>query len=331
MLDGAAARYKTKIDQAVADVKTAEGETVKASQGVIGYTAFSEAADDRVIEDAFRSAGRVLSADLARTYAEHLAGPDDADADDDGLREAHVRVAALGLVPEIKADLDAEADKIAIAWLTEHRVVIKGLSDERQGVYNDLAAMSTEPQRIMLARPKNRLEETKRRDEQDQEHDVPTRARHLLSNAEGNFPVGSLNRWETDVLDNEMQQPGAVAWYRNPSRASQDSLAVAYQNAQGEWKPMRPDFVFFTERTDGAVVASLVDPHGWHLADALPKLRGLADFAEEFGSEFHRIESVAEVEGTLRVLDITRKQVRESTRATNDSKSLYVSDKATNY
>lgn len=331
VLDGTAARYKARIEKAVTDVLTAEGETVKASKGVIGYTAFSEAADDRVIEDAFRSTTRVLSADLARTYAEHLAGPDTDEGDNEELRNAHVRVAALGLLPEIKADLEAEADKIAVAWLTAHRVGIKGLSDERQGVYNELAAMSREPQRILLARPKNRLEETKRRDAEGEEHNLPIRKNHLLSNGEGDFPVGSLNQWELAVLDNEMRQPGAVAWYRNPARAAQDSLAVAYKNTQGDWKAMRPDFLFFTQRSSGEVVASLVDPHGWHLSDALPKLRGLADFAEEFGSEFQRIESVAEVDKTLRVLDVTRKPVRDAIRSASDARSLYAGDLASDY
>ena len=41
----------------------------------------------------------------------------------------------------------------------------------------------------------------------------------------------------------------------------------------------------------------LSTPHGHHLADALPKLRGLADFAATHGESFHRIESVARIRG----------------------------------
>lgn len=43
------------------------------------------------------------------------------------------------------------------------------------------------------------------------------------------------------------------------------------------------------------LTAAPVDPHGYHLADAVPKLRGLASFAVEYGDEFHRIESVVEI------------------------------------
>ncbi len=72
-------------------------------------------------------------------------------------------------------------------------------------------------------------------------------------------------------------------------------------------------------------MADLVDPHGHHLADALPKLRGLADFAERFGTEFRRIESVAETGGELRVLDLTKHHVRQAVRDATDAKALFES------
>lgn len=67
---------------------------------------------------------------------------------------------------------------------------------------------------------------------------------------------------------------------------------------------------------------NLVDPHGHHLADALPKLHGLADFAEKFSDEFQRIESVAEIGGKLRVLDLTWRTVRQAVRDASSAKSL---------
>jgi type III restriction enzyme len=94
---------------------------------------------------------------------------------------------------------------------------------------------------------------------------------------------------------------------------------------------MRPDFVFFSTTHDGHVAADLVDPHGHHLSDALPKLRGLADFAERFIDDFRRIESVAETGGTLRVLDITRPRVREAIRDAQSAKALYESELASDY
>jgi hypothetical protein len=77
---------------------------------------------------------------------------------------------------------------------------------------------------------------------------------------------------------------------------------------------------------------SVVDPHGLHLGDAPPKLRGLAEFTEQFGGDFHRIESVAEMKDkTLRVPDLKRAAVRPAIRDAGDVEHLYLSDSADDY
>jgi hypothetical protein len=216
---------------------------------------------------------------------------------------------------------------LAKKWLDEYRVAIKALADERQAVYDDIIAMSSEPQRIDILRPRVRAEESKTADG----NLVDTRPAHLMSDPNGEFPIGSLNDWEEQVLDSERAQGGFLAWYRNPSRASNDSLAIAYKDGKGNWRRMCPDFIFF-HGDESDVKVSLVDPHGFHLADALPKLRGLATFTEAFGEEFHRIEAVAKMkDGTLRVLDATADAVRDAIRAADDAEQLYLSSAATDY
>lgn len=134
------------------------------------------------------------------------------------------------------------------------------------------------------------------------------------------------------MLDQEMNQPGAVAWYRDPSRATKESLAIAYKDTSaGPYKAVRPDFVFFSKKHDGAIVADIVDPHGHWMADAQPKLRGLADFAEKYGGSYGRIEAVSKIGDTLRVLDITKPSVRQAIRDAEDAKSVYESNAATHY
>jgi hypothetical protein len=61
-------------------------------------------------------------------------------------------------------------------------------------------------------------------------------------------------------------------------------------------RTVRPDFVFFSEQPDGSIAAIVVDRHGPHLADALPKLRGMAAYAERYGDRYQRFEAVAKVE-----------------------------------
>jgi hypothetical protein len=281
-------------------------------------------ADDRAVEAEFKAAGRVLSPDIARKYAEHVAVPD---SDDDGLFDAHVKVAALAKIEGVQSDLDRDANTLTQKWLTEFRVAIKGLSDERRAVYDDIIAMSTEPQRIDILRPRVRTEETEDADG----NKVSVKSRHLMSDVDGNFPIGMLNPSETSVLESEMKQPGFLAWYRNPARASADSLAIAYKDGKGNWRRMCPDFIFFSGSGDDVKV-SIVDPHGFHLADALPKLRGLADYATDLGSEFHRIEAVTEMKDKkLRVLDIKSLKVRQAIKEAKDAEALYLSDAATDY
>jgi len=327
-LDGRAVQYSDKVRQAREDVLTMEGEEARGRLGGgFSYKSFKESADTRAIEDAYRAACRVLSPALCSSYVDHMVGPQ---GDDDDLLEAHITVAALGRVPEIAQAIEAEADELARKWLGQTRVARAALTEERQAEYDRLEAMSTQPERISLVVPVAAQAEAMERKPDGTESALPTRKMHLLAAEDGTYPV-DLNEWERKVLDAEMKTSGFKGWYRNPPRATKASLAIAYEDGQGEWKAIRPDFIFFGTRHDGAVVADLVDPHGHHLADALPKLRGLADFAEEYGDEFRRIESVAETGGRLRVLDFRRERVRKAVRESNDAESLYVSDLAWDY
>ncbi|TKD49871.1 hypothetical protein FBF74_11630 [Micrococcus luteus] len=100
-------------------------------------------------------------------------------------------------------------------------------------------------------------------------------------------------------------------------------MAIPFQDGAGQWQALRPDFLFFHANQDGTIRADIVDPHGTHLADALPKLRGLADYATTHGNAFGRIEAIAQVEGTLRVLDLKTEAVRAKVRAAQDAQPLY--------
>ena len=326
-LDGQMAEHKDKVAAASRGVLEVEGETlvVRVVGGEVrDQDSFVEEADDLSVDADFRAAGRVLNADLVRAYADHLA---EGDEDDDGLFDAHVKVAALAQVEGVSDELGREADRLCGKWFDDYRVAIKGLSDERRAVYDEIKGISRAIQAMELKRPRVRTEETQTREGAE----LPTRKSHLMSDLEGDFPIDSLNRWEIKVLDKEMGRDGFLAWYRNPPRPSSDSLAIAYKDIQGHWHRMCPDFLFF-HRIDQDVKASIVDPHGYHLSDALPKLRGLADFAATHRDSFHRIESVAEMDdGVLRVLDLTDPNVRDAVQEYDDIKAVYLSGRASTY
>jgi len=321
VLSGLLARHHKTVEEAVAGILAVEGEAVvigvNAPKGEYKTGRFTEIADERSVDADFRESWRVLSQGLAKKFAERLEANAD-EEEDDGLFDAYVRVAALSRIDGVGDELDREADKLARKWLDDHRVAIKGLSDERRAEYDDIIAMSTEPQRIPVLRPRVRAEETRDSDGKL----LPTVGDHLMADANGQFPIGALNDWETAVLQAEMARDDFIAWYRNPGRASDDALAVAYKDANDAWRRMCPDFVFFHGKGD-TVRASIVDPHGHHLGDALVKLRGLANFAANYGDELHRIEAIAEVDGELRVLDLKQPAVRDAILSTDNVEGLY--------
>ena len=326
-LDGLMAQHRKKVAAASKGILQVEGETlvVRIVGGEVREReSFVEAADEQSVDADFKSACRTLTADLARKYTDHLAG---AVEGDDGLFDAQVKVAALAQVDGVSDELDREADRIGKMWFGEFRVAIKGLSDARRAVYDEIRGMSPECQFTEIKRPRIRAEET-----QDAGgNKLETRIQHLMSDSNGDFPIGSLNQWEIEVLDREMGRSGFQAWYRNPSRPSGDALAVAYRNVQGHWRRMCPDFIFF-HREGLNMKVSIVDPHGPHLADALAKLCGLAEFAASYGELFHRIESVVRVkDGVLRVLDLMDPRVREAISAAEDVQTLYLGAIANDY
>jgi type III restriction enzyme len=335
-LDEFQAEHTDKIKAKRESVMRVDGETVVADlKGKAKtFNEFWEDADMAVIDDAYRRAARIFSLDISRTYVEHLAQKvasvdDDPDEYLEAIVEARVTIAGLGLVTEVQAYFDAEANKLAKSWLAEYASQIKLLTDDRKESYRQIIEMSAEPQDVGMVKPEAKFEMTKAR-ENGQETDLPTWKHHLLCDENGNYsPAPVLNEWEKKVVEVESKRKGFGFWYRNPQQPGQSSLGIAYVD-DDQYKIVRPDFLFFAEQ-DGNVVVDLVDPHGLHLADALPKLQGLVLYAESHAGDYRRIESVAAVKGKLRVLDLTRRDVREGVARAQNVTQLFAGGLADDY
>lgn len=333
-LDAFANSHSDKIEVKRKAVMTVDGKTFKADlKGKErSFDEFWEDADVAVIDDAYRRAARVLSPDIARSYVEHLAQKiasidDDPEEYLEAITEARVTVAGLGLVTEIGAYFDAKADEVAKTFLQTYSTQIKAQSDDRKESYRQIIEMSTEPQSVDLAKPESRYEATKAIVKGNTSN-FPTWKNHLLCDKDGNYPA-ELNDWERTIVEVEAKRTGFRFWYRNPQQPGQSSLGVAYLE-DDEYKIVRPDFVFFAEQ-DGKVWADIVDPHGIHLADALPKLKGLAEYAKAHASSYRRIESVAQAGGKLRVLDLTRAEVQTAIKGATNATALYEGVLANDY
>lgn len=311
-LESLAERYDGQLRTAEIEVHTVRGTTISGRFGKkkLSYADFAERADDRAIRVAFEEAKRAFGADVAQSYVDFLADPG-VDDSDEALRAAYVKAAALAKVPNVREKIDEAAKEIISEWFGEHRVAIRGLADERHETYKEIKAQAVEPQLISLARPKSRLEDFA------ETVDGQVRAselldKHLMADEDGWFPLSSLNGWERDVARKEAARLECVGWYRNPSVTRPDSLGIAYRDAVGNWRTLHPDFLIFSI-VNGEIRPSIVDPHGTHLDDSIMKLKGLAEFAEKYGSHFHRIDSLGTsgASNELRVLDMLDPVVRD--------------------
>lgn len=314
VFDQLAARYDGQLRTAEIEVRTVRGMTIAGSFGEskLKYADFVERADDRAIAVAFEDAKRAFGADVAQSYVDHVAGPDEDDEDGTALRAAYVKAAALAVVPTVREKVDAAAKEVVDEWFAEARVALLGLPDERRDAYDDIRALAVEPQLTELRRPRIRLEDFADVDG-NQIAVAELIDKHLMSDEAGCFPLTSLNQWEREVVRNEVARLDCVGWYRNPSVSAADSLGVTYRDAVGNWRALHPDFIFFND-VAGTVQPSIVDPHGHHLDDAVVKLLGLAEYAETFGEHYLRIDALAHVNGEMRVLDLQDVTVRAAVK-----------------
>ncbi|OTP68148.1 DEAD/DEAH box helicase [Caballeronia sordidicola] len=334
-LDEFQTENEAKIKAKRESVLVVDGKTVKADLQGKGRSLeeFWEDADVAVIDDAYRRASRVFSPDISRTYVDHLASKvaereKDPEEFLDAIVEARVSVAGLGLMMEVQAYFDGKAETLAKAWLAKYAAQIKALSDDRKESYRQIVEMSTDPQDVDLVKPEARYEATKAR-ENDKVTVLPTWTNHLLCDQYGKYPAEFKSGWESTVVETEAKRHCFAFWYRNPPQPGQSSLGIAYQEG-GQYKIVRPDFLFFAEQ-DSKVVVDLVDPHGLHLADALPKLQGLAVYTENHANAYRRIESVAEIKGKLRVLDLKRQDVRDAISSAQEVVGLFSGGLADDY
>ncbi len=331
-LDDFLAEREQEFAEKRSAVMTVEGRTIVADMqsGETRDGRFQADADDAVVGDAYRRTARIVSPDIARTYTEARAKrkPEAEEDFDDALIEACEDVAALHLLENLQILFDAEAKRLSDEWFSKYRKRIKKLPDDRQEAYRQITALSIEPQDVDLALPVSRFEPTTARERDGSETVIDPYEKHLLCDEHGSFPA-ELGSWEEPVVKAEMKRNGFKFWYRNPKRPSQDSLGIAYR-AANETRVVRPDFLFFVEQ-DGKIVADIVDPHGFHLADSWPKLRGLAQYAETHSHVYRRIEAVAKVGEKFRVLDLTRADVRQAVLEAESAEELYKSEVAGDY
>jgi type III restriction enzyme len=327
-LDGLAAEHATVVAENVADIKT-----VEVHRSRITTTGQDAGGSTREIEthvrDIDRDTRKILNSVKDGVGSEYYAYRVRREAPGADKLEIRIDVAALLLVSGVVAEIEATANKFVQGQLTRFNAEIKNTTGATRDAYRKVQEQSPAPEALTVELRTNEKGATKDR----LGGLLPTFEGHIYSDANGKFPA-DLNDWEAEVVITEISRPSFVAWYRNPQRATPNSLRIPYQDDAEKWSSLQIDFLILSKRDDGTLAVSIVDPHGDYLADAKAKLRALADFAETYSDRFLRIQSVSKCEdGTLRFLDLLNADTRKAVRIFEGGKVavLYVGPHSMGY
>ena len=133
--------------------------------------------------------------------------------------------------------------------------------------------------------------------------------KHVVNDPKTHMAWFNLYASEDAVVMHELKNPNVICWYRNPvGKSTGNSLRIAYRIGDDR-KTLHPDFIFF-EKVGDREMPAIVDPHGIHLSDTLPKLRGVARYVEDFGDTYSRYWFVSDYKGQATYLDMKDPETR---------------------
>jgi type III restriction enzyme len=235
-------------------------------------TTFTEAADKFAVAHARARGDKVFTEDLANEFfrVEHAQGRSD--------MTINVEIAAAASVEQIVANVQGKAHELLQGLMKRYEAKIGRMAEPVRTDFASTLSRNGIHRVVSLRRPSK----------ETQDGDLATYARHVTSDPRTRRAHLDLDEPEKAVVEIELKR-GCVAFYRNPSTGTGEHvLTVIYLMPTGGHYAMHPDFIFF-EKVGGKVMPSIIDPHGEQYVDALPKMRGLCDYAEEFGRLYARI------------------------------------------
>jgi type III restriction enzyme len=340
VLDAIVARDADVIEAEAKEILTADIRRIRAERGVteLGDETARRAADSATVDDALRHLRRLLTTSIVNKYLSRDMQAAINEASEVGENPSAVditairaHVAALGLIntregeESVQQAVEDAADALTRLWLTTKAKAITNLPDRRQPTYEAIRDMAREPEPVDIE-----IKTEEQVDSVDTDRKLLSTARkHVLSDSTGAYPLDvRLNRWERAVIAQETKDDTTVVgWYRNPSSAGKHSLRIVYKDGDS-WKSVQPDLILVSRNDEDSLRPSVIDPHGAHLGDALPKLKALAQYADEYGDKFERIIAIGvEKDNALYGINLkdpkVRKAVYESAADTESVKALF--------
>ena len=271
--------FRSEFDAAVKDtsnVTSVEVHFQYLDSSSSKSTTFTEAADKFAVANARARGDRVFTKALTNDFfrAKYAEG-------ETGMA-SNVEIAAAASVDQIVESVQNKARELLNGLTAKYGREIERLSEPIRNDFASTLSRNGIHRVVNLRHPVNEI----------QDGDEKTYVKHVLADPETGKAHLKLDGTEQSVVNTELRR-GCVAFYRNPSNGiGMHVLTVTYQSPTGGHYTMHPDFVFFDKEADGAIMPSIIDPHGEQYSDAIPKMRGLCNYAEEFGSIFSRIWSV---------------------------------------
>lgn len=310
-LDGLAAKRVDEVNAGVRDIEILDVHTLAVSALDSEPVKTRKRSIQTAARDIDRDTRRIINSvkeGIGRDYMRYLARRSTNDFE---ILDLRTHAAALFQVDGVLAEIDTVATKWVQEQFSTFDADIKNTTGAARDAYMKVREQASEQELTGIHLNVNIKSATKTSNAAGAK-DLPLFPGHLFADSEGLFPA-KLNDWETTVIDTETKRKNLVAWYRNPSRATTNSHRIGYRDKAGKWGSLQVDFLIISLRDDSTLAASLIDPHGDHLADAKSKLQGLACFAEQFGDRFVRIQSITKIsQGTLRSLDLLEADVRSA-------------------
>lgn len=308
-LDGLAATHAEELAKRAEAISTVViGSKVFTTDGVeIADDAEAGKRDIRLdahnIDGVFKEVNRLQLRDgLAYSYWKSKVSDDASD-----VLEAKIRVAALGSMPGVGAQVEARSEQLVDEWLDRFKLAISELDEAARAEFNKLLGESRRPYLNKIIIPNSISTDLSDGDDsedalfklrQNPEHRYP---KHIFSDpgaTDGTFYI-KLSKWEDKILRAQLDRKDTVAWYRNVPRGGEKSLCIPYETTKDGKKTyagLYPDFIVIRKEGEGKAAKLypvIIDPHGQHLPDSVDKLRGLIAYAEEHGAAFKAIYPIA--------------------------------------
>lgn len=308
-LDESIATFSDKLEEArdtVLHAKTMQVELKFLDATSTKRRVYEDDADPYAITNAKRRGDIMLSQTVTSKYyqKQYQLGKESLDI--------NIEIAAAAAVPEIVEAVKQSA-KTQLEKLTEeHDPLIAKCPTSIRNQFSSSMSKYGIPHTIFLDKPNADTQDTTGK----------KYPKHVVNDPQTHMAWFNLSESEDAVVMHELQRPEIVCWYRNPvGKTTGQSLRIPYR-LNDDRKVLHPDFIFF-EKVNGQVMPAIVDPHGIHLADAMPKLKGIVHYVEDFWKSFSRYWCVSDYKGQATYLDLKDVETRSVISNATDANECF--------